>query len=280
MFEFRYVQNASYPQKKIENIILFVKYTFFNEMFFNNKFLFIILCCFFIVLVILSIKLKFVKILLIFFISVLYIVIVKYNFYNSNSDRYLTIVYFFVWCLWSIVYSLKPSTISFEILNIKHLLSNICTLSANMVILVFSMLYMIHSFNDVNHDYSHMYSTSHDISNFIEYSLPENAVIFENCDDFCNAVVAYNKNKIIYNPFNQSKASYCVRNKQIVTSISYEDFIEIAHSMFPDNKDIYLLCSKATDISINQIYNIPNNLEIVYETQETHESFYIYHIYL
>ena len=74
-------------------------------------------------------------------------------------------------------------------------------------------------------------------------ALPDGAVIFENSEDYCNAVIPYLKKKKIYNPFNGQVANFCDRNPEHAHYIGFDDFIAQCSERFPDAEGVYILCS-------------------------------------
>lgn len=73
--------------------------------------------------------------------------------------------------------------------------------------------------------------------------LPEGAIVFENAEAYCNAVVAYVKKNTVYNPFTGKIAGYCDKDPEHVHSTTMEDFISLCKEKFPDAEGVYILCS-------------------------------------
>ncbi|MBR0096073.1 MAG: hypothetical protein IJP88_02720, partial [Synergistaceae bacterium] len=76
-------------------------------------------------------------------------------------------------------------------------------------------------------------------------------------EDYCNAIIPYLKDKIIYNPFSKSAASYMDRNPALRHSMSYKDFILTCREMFPGINKIFILKS----IDINCITGLEENIQ-------------------
>ena len=85
------------------------------------------------------------------------------------------------------------------------------------------------------------YSDSTGVANAIN-ELPEDAVVFEISDDYCNAVLPYlTGNHKVYNPYTKSEATYADRAPNSKVFLKYNEFIEIAKEMFPNAKSIYVI---------------------------------------
>ena len=131
-------------------------------------------------------------------------------------------------------------------------------------------------FNDLRLNYS----DAKDAAIAIE-ALPDDAIIFENSEDYCCAVIPYLKNKKIYNPFAKSVASYINRNPALIHSMSYDEFVLTCREMFPDINLNKIFILKSTEV--NYIDGLKLDDENFYKAEYPTvrgESFEIYYINL
>ena len=135
-------------------------------------------------------------------------------------------------------------------------------------------------------DIIRLYSGARDAAYAIE-TLPEDAAIFESKEDFCNAVIPYLKTQKIYNPFSRSEATYITRNPKLKHSMTYDEFVSVCNSMFPDKKDVWVLYHNGNSISTGYIYELKahlNSEDLYYSDEDkkiiNNEHFSIYHLEL
>lgn len=108
-------------------------------------------------------------------------------------------------------------------------------------------------------DIAGRYSGAYDAALAVE-TLPEDAVIFEYTEDYCNSVIPYLKTKVIYNPFQKNTASYINRDTKLRHSMTGSEFMKTVREMFPDKQEIYMLMSKPKNDDKIFFPDAPENL--------------------
>lgn len=154
------------------------------------------------------------------------------NFFAHGLSNYRTItwLYFLLWFIW-ILYDTNE-----DMKSVKKTI----TIA---VFLVCAPLWL--GVPKIYSDLFLRYSGAGEAGAAIE-TLPEDAVIFESTEDFCNAVIPYIKTKTVYNPFSETKASYINRNPALRHYMNYDELIASINKMFPGKSSVYILvnCEK------------------------------------
>ena len=98
-------------------------------------------------------------------------------------------------------------------------------------------------------DIRRVYSDSENTAAFID-TLPEDAVILENAEDFCNSVIPWLQRQTVIDPFTNEPASYVKRDRERQDSMTCEEFMEYCRTEFADKDEIYLLyCEVQSNIT-------------------------------
>ena len=293
LYEFRDVTNAQSTMidDKAFSIINFLKgiRSFFMMFFFADRLLTWFVLIILAVFLFMSVRiLKSVRTAKYIFIGgMLFIVPVYINVYVYSVKQYhvvmiLFTIFFLIWIMQEELDSVKAYAQIEENQHKEIAYADICSVLINAFSVIFLFCVMISYYGGIISDYRGSYSDSKNTAAFVE-TLPENSVIFESAEDSCNAVVAYlRKNKII-NPFTDTGHLYCERNKNKISVLDYKQFLENVKKQFPDTEYIYLLYGKGVHGSFSHMENVPDNLEIVYETQDKNtenEQFIVYKIFL
>ncbi|MBQ3625476.1 MAG: hypothetical protein II948_01865, partial [Synergistaceae bacterium] len=180
------------------------------------------------------------KPILIFCAAIAWQIFISAFIYPAGNYRLNSWLFLLIWLVW----------VSYDLIDFK-----------NFKILIL-LLYFVNvgawaqNINTMYIDLRVNYSNAQDAAKVIE-DLPKDAVIFENAEDYCNAIIPYLKDKIIYNPFSKSAASYMDRNPALRHSMSYKDFILTCREMFPGINKIFILKS----IDINCITGLEENIQ-------------------
>ena len=291
LYEFRDVSNAGNTTiNEISfSIVYFSKciYVFFMKLFLFDRFMVWFVLIILSVFLGICIRYKPVKtVKYIFIVGTLFIIPVYINMYIYILQVWhiiliLFMIFWFIWIILEEINELKKDKQSEKVQNKKtHI--NVCGILINCFAVVLLFCTIINNSGDIYFDYENSYSDAANTAKFIE-SLSEDSVIFENTEDFCNAVVPYLKNTKVINPFTDKEHHYCERNKNSITIIEYNTLISDMKRKFPNERYIYFLCSKSINKHSRYVNNIPENLEVIYETQGatiTNEKFLVYKIYL
>lgn len=168
----------------------------------------------------------------VFIASILWQIWMHVFIYGLGNFREITWGFLFMWLVW--------------VLHDDDNYSESLRIPAVIAILFFSAFAFP---GDAARDIFRLYSGAEDAAQIIE-TLPDDAVILENTEDFCNAVIPYLKTKTIYNPFSGQQASYINRNPKFRHSMSYDEFISLCRKIFPGKQNIWLLyCINSSHIS-------------------------------
>ena len=109
--------------------------------------------------------------------------------------------------------------------------------------------------------------------------LPNDAIIFEISDEYCNGVLPYlGSGHKVYNPFTKSVATYADRIPENKTFLTYDEFLQIAKEMFPDAEKIYVMLALESN-RIRGIYDQTESDGVTTYYENTRDEFIMYDQY-
>lgn len=290
LYEFRDVSNAqnSMANDNSFSVVYFAKciYGFFRMFFFDDNllvwFALIVLAVF---AVTFTYILRFVRtIKYIFMGAMLFICPVYINVYVYSLKKYhvIMILLMIFWLIWIMAEELNSMTIYRNVNDEprKEAGIDMCGILINAFSVILLFCIIINYCGDITFDYFNSYSDAKNTAVFID-SLTKDSVVFEYAEDYCNAVVPYLRKNTIRNPFTDGDYLYCERNKNKIKMLDYDEFLSDVRADLPNLDYVYLLYGKSVVRGFRRIENVPDNLEIVYETQDTdtvQEQFIVYRI--
>jgi len=290
LYEFRDVSNAqsSMANDNSFSVVYFAKciYGFFRMFFFDDNllvwFALIVLAVF---AVTFTYIIRFVRtIKYIFMGAMLFICPVYINVYVYSLKKYhvIMILLMIFWLIWIMAEELKSMTIYRNVNDEprKEAGIDMCGILINAFSVILLFCIIINYCGDITFDYFNSYSDAKNTAVFID-SLTKDSVVFEYAEDYCNAVVPYLRKNTIRNPFTDGDYLYCERNKNKIKMLDYDEFLSDVRADLPNLDYVYLLYGKSVVRGFRRIENVPDNLEIVYETQDTdtvQEQFIVYRI--
>lgn len=184
------------------------------------------------------------------------------------SYQYITWLYIFLWYL-VVCTSFLPE------LEPAHLTGPGGNKDRVVLLAMFSFLVMLGMWGgtvgkSIREHLKMPYSASKQAAEMVD-QLPEDAVIFENVEDFCCAVVPYLKEKTVYNPFTKSEASFFNRNPDHLQHPSLDQFKDICREMFPEASGVYVVWSvnwSKLDCYIDVTDTEMNSMELIWSSED------------
>ena len=154
------------------------------------------------------------------------------------SYQYITWTYIFLWYL-LVCFELLPD-LSFKALRMEK------SPDRRLLLALFSFLVFVGMWGAMGRESRQHVKRPFSASKAVAAEtdkLPEDAVIFENVEDHCCAVVPYLKEKTMYNPFSKAEASYFNRNPDHLQQLSLREFKDICRQMKPEAEGVYIVWS-------------------------------------
>ncbi len=184
------------------------------------------------------------------------------------SYQYITWLYIFLWYLVTCCGSLPE-------LELTHLMEPGGNKDRAVLLALFSFLVILGMWGGTMGKLArdHLkkpYSASRGAALVLD-QLPDDAIVFENVEDFCCAVVPYLKKQTVYNPFTKTEASFFNRNPDHLQHPSLKEFKNICREMFPEEKGIYIIWStnwSKLDCYIDVTEAEADSMELIWSSQE------------
>ncbi len=188
---------------------------------------------------------------------------VIYLVYHHMTSRWITLVYILVFFFW-ITYESKCMVPIPAEDRAKRMIFD-CAIDLALILCIVGYTFVSHGYSLAFSDVQKAYSDSKNTASYINVDMPGIDQLVCNCEESCNSLVPYLKDKTIFDPFTNDQLSFVNRDKNNVHEMSFSRFIEICKRENDGSEYVYCVFSRETWLK-----DVPKDLydtvEVLYQT--------------